>query len=129
MNTVFLRDKKSADGSVKYRMILNMKKLNKEFVELIHHKINTLNTCLDLMEPGRYMASIDLSNAFHTIPIHQDYTKYLKFRIGHQTYKYLVLPMGFRDSPRLFSKILKPVLSHLRSKSLLSSVYIDDFLI
>ena len=32
MNTVFLRDKKSADGSVKYRMILNMIRLNKNLL-------------------------------------------------------------------------------------------------
>ena len=127
MNTVFLREKKSAEGERKYRMILNMKKLNKDFVELIHHKINCLSTCLDLMEPDCFMASLDLSNAFHTIPMHPDFTKFLKFRIGHHIYKYLTLPMGFRDSPRLFAKILKPVLSHLRSKSLVSSVYIDDF--
>ena len=127
MNQVFLREKKSTNGETKFRMILNMKPLNKTFVEGIHHKMNTLNTCLDLMEPGCFMASIDLSNAFHTIPMHKDFTKFLKFRIGTQVYQYLVLPMGFRDSPRLFNKILKPVLAYLRNKSLLSSVYIDDF--
>ena len=127
MNQVFLREKKSTDAETKFRMILNMKPLNKTFVEGIHHKMNTLNTCLDLMEPGCFMASIDLSNAFHTIPMHKDFTKFLKFRIGTQVYQYLVLPMGFRDSPRLFNKILKPVLAYLRNKSLLSSVYIDDF--
>ena len=127
MNTVFLREKRNTGGETKYRMILNMKKLNKEHVELIHHKIEGLNSCVDLMEPNCFMASIDLSNAFHTIPIHPEFSKFLKFKIGSQIYKYLVLPMGFRDSPRLFAKILKPVLAHLRAKSLLSSVYIDDF--
>lgn len=128
LNTVFLREKKSTDdGVVKYRIILNMKKLNKENVELIHHKMDSLSSCLNLMEKNCFMASIDLSNAFHTIPMHPNFTKYLKFRIGQQTYQYLVLPMGFRDSPRLFSKILKPVLAYLRGQGLLSSVYTDDF--
>ena len=104
-----------------------MKKLNKGLVELIHHKINSLTTCLELMEPGCFMASIDLSNAFHTIPMHPELMKYLKFKVGTKIYRYLVLPMGFRDSPRLFCKILKPVLAYLRNQNLLSSVYIDDF--
>ena len=104
-----------------------MKTLNKRFVELIHHKINSLTTCLELMEPGCFMGSIDISNAFHTIPMHQEFTKYLKFKVGDTVYRYLVLPMGFRDSPRLFCKILKPVLAFLRNQNLLSSVYIDDF--
>ena len=37
--------------------------------------------------------------------------------------------MGYRDSPRLFCKILKPVLAHLRKKGFISSIYIDDFYI
>ena len=104
-----------------------MKSLNKQFVELIHHKMDSLKSCIYLMEKDCFMASIDLKNAFHTIPMDPEYTKYLKFQVGNKTYKYLVLPMGFRDSPRLFCKILKPVLAFLRKQSLLSSLYIDDF--
>ena len=128
MNSVFLREKRdSSPDNPKFRMILNMKTLNKQFVELIHHKMHSLSTCTDFMEPGCYMASIDLKDVFHTIPMDPFYTKYLKFKVGDTVYKYLVLPMGFRDSPKLFCKILKPVLAHLRSKGLISSIYIDDF--
>lgn len=128
INTVFLREKKdSTPDNPKYRMILNMKPLNKQYVKLTHHKINSLQTCCELLEPNGFMASIDLKNAFHTVPMHQEFTKFLKFVIEGQAYKYLVLPMGFRDSPRLFCKILKPVLANLRKKGFVSAVYIDDF--
>ena len=126
VNQVFLREKKSTEGK-KYRIILNMKKLNKDFIESIKHKSTSLQSCLDLMEPNCYMGSIDLANAFHTVPMHPDFTKYLKFTVKNITYKYLVLPMGYKDSARMFLKILKPVLAHLRAKSFLSSVYTDDF--
>ena len=127
MNNVFLREKK--DSSIpgkKFRMILNVKELNSH-VRYVHFKMDTLDTCLNLMEPSCYMASLDLSDAYHTIPMHPDSTKYLKFQLDSQIYKYLVLPQGFRDSPRLFTKLLKPVLAHLRARNFLSSVYIDDF--
>ena len=128
MNTVFLREKRdSTPSNRKFRMILNMKNLNKQFVELIHHKMHSLQTCLDLMEPNCYMASIDLKDAFHTIPMDPFFTKFLKFQVGSKVYKYIVLPMGYRDSPRMFCKILKPVLAYLRKKGHLSSLYIDDF--
>ena len=58
-----------------------------------------------------------------------DFTKYLKFEILGRVFKFLVLPMGFRDSPRLFCKILKPVLSFLRKKGFISSIYIDDIFV
>ena len=130
VNTVFLREKsESTVEKPKFRMILNMKRLNKNYVQLIHHKINSLESCLSLLEENWYMASIDLRNAFHTIPMHEHFTKFLKFIIDGQAYKYLVLPMGYRDSPRLFCKILKPALTHLRRQGFLSSLYIDDFFI
>ena len=105
-------------------MILNMKALNKSYVELIHHKMSSLQTCLDLMEPNWYLASIDLKNAFYTIPMDKEFTKYLKFCVDGNYYKFLVLPMGYRDAPRIFCKILKPVLAHLRKKGFLSSLYV-----
>ena len=82
VNTVFLREKSdSTVDNPKFRLILNMKRLNKNYVELIHHKINSLDSCLSLLEENWYMASIDLRNAFHTVPMHQDFTKFLKFII------------------------------------------------
>ncbi len=128
INTVFLREKgNSTPENPRYRMILNMKDLNKDFVTYTRHKMHSLQTCLDLMEPNCFMASIDLKDAFHTIPMDVQDSKYLKFYIGNTLYKYQVLPMGFKDSPRIFCKILKPVLAHLRRKGHSSSVFIDDF--
>ena len=125
MNNVFLVQKNTDEK--KYRCILNMKPLNKDYVELTHFKMDTLQTCLQLMQDKCYMASIDISNAYHHIPIHPDYSKYLKFELGTVTYQYLTIPQGYRDSPRVFTKCLKPVLKHLREKGFVSSVYIDDF--
>ena len=43
----------------KLNMILKMKTLNKEHVELIHHKIEGLASCLNSIEPNCFMASIE----------------------------------------------------------------------
>ena len=126
VNNVFLVQKKSDSNVKKYRCILNMKELNKEHIEYIHFKMDTLVTCLNLMQPMCFMASIDISNAYHHIPIFLEHSNYLKFELGLSTYKYLTLPQGYRDSPRIFTKCLKPVLQHLRERGLVSSIYIDD---
>ena len=79
VSTVFLREKRTfTDTSKKYRMILNVKQLN-IYVEYVHFKMDTLDSCLNLMDPDCYMASIDLENAYHSVPIHPDYTKFFKF--------------------------------------------------
>ena len=127
MNNIFLRPKKSAKSAMAYRPILNLKRFNKDFVEFTHFQMQGLKTVLDLVEPGCYMASIDLSNAYHSIPIHTDFTKFLKFKFEDQIYEYLVLPQGYKDSPRIFVKVLKPLLARLRAMGLINCVYLDDF--
>ena len=126
VSTVFLREKRTfADTTKKYRMILNVKQLNIH-VEYVHFKMDTLESCLNLMDPDCYMASIDLENAYHSVPIHPDYTKNFKFLVDNQLYKYRVLPQGYRDSPRIFTKPTKPVVAHLHDQGILCSFYIDD---
>ena len=41
--------------------------------------------------------------------------------------KFQSLPMGLTSSPRIFTKIMKPVLASLRQKGYTNSGYIDDF--
>jgi len=43
-------------------------------------------------------------------------------------YKYIALPNGLSSGPRLFTKLLKPPLSILRSKGHIVMAYIDDLL-
>ena len=118
---IFTRRKK--DGSL--RIILNLKPLNK-FVKYRHFKMDTLKTCINLMSRNCFMASLDLKDAYYSIPVSSQYQKYLKFMWGNKLYKFTVLPMGLACSPRLFTKIMKPVYAHLRSIGHISSGYLDD---
>ena len=129
VNTIFLREKRdSVITNKRYRLILNVKCLN-EYVLSNHFKMETLYTCLQMMKPNCFMASLDLKDAYFSIPVHNTSTKYLKFQFQGQTYKFLALPQGFKDSPRVFTKIMKPVLAHLRLQGVNASIYIDDIFI
>ena len=65
---IFLRPK--PDSS--FRKILNLKKLN-ECIEAPHFKMESIKNVLFMIEPGAWMAPVDLKDAFFTIPIHSDY--------------------------------------------------------
>ena len=45
------------------------------------------------------------------------------------TYQYNALPFGLATAPRVFTKLLKPVLAHLRAKGLRLVAYLDDILL
>ena len=122
ISPIFTRPKK--DGS--HRVIFNLKKLN-ESVTYHHFKSDTLETAIRLMRPGCYMTSIDLKDAYYSIPIAQEHQKYLKFIWRGQLYAFTSLPLGLTSSPRIFTKVLKPVFSYLRSQFGHTCLgYIDD---
>ena len=121
ISNIFTRPKK--DG--KHRMILNLSKLN-EFVEYHHFKMDTLESGIKLITPNCYMASIDLSDAYYSVHIHESDQKYLKFSWQGQLYQFMALPNGLSSGPREFTKLLKPPLSHIRAKNHTIIAYIDD---
>ena len=41
--------------------------------------MQTIQTCINLMSEGCYMAYIDVKNAYHYIPMDEKVTKFLKF--------------------------------------------------
>ena len=113
-----------SDGS--HRLIFNFKICN-EAVIFRHFKMDTLNTVLNLITPGAYMASLDLKHAYYTIPIAVEHRKFLKFVWNGQLYEFRTLPMGLSSSPRIFTKVMKPPLATLRQDGYTISGYLDDF--
>ena len=106
-------------------MILNLKELN-SFVEYEHFKMESLCSVTDMMTPNCYMASIDIKDAYYTVPIALEHQKYLKFAWRDTLYQYTCLPNGLSSAPRIFTKIMKLVFQTLRKQGHMSSSYIDD---
>ena len=121
VSNVFIRIKKN--GS--HRLILNLIKLN-VFIEYHHFKMDTIETVINLMRPNCFMCSIDLANAYYSIPVAKDHRRFLKFEWNNQMYQFTVLPNGLSSAPRIFSKVLKPVYAHLRQLGHVACGYIDD---
>ena len=67
--------------------------------------MGTLRSVLSLITPGCYLASLDLKDAYYSVPIHSDHTKLLKFIWKNQLYKLLALLNNLYCGPRKFYKI------------------------
>ena len=48
--------------------------------------MSNINSALDLITPGCFMASIDLISAYYAVPIHSNHKKYFKFVWENQLY-------------------------------------------
>ena len=111
------------DGS--HRMILNLKSLNQS-ITYYHFKMDNVWSAIRLMNPGCYMASIDLKDAYYSVPLHQQYQMFLKFWWKGKLYQFTCFPNGLSICPRKFTKLLKPIFSTLRKRGHVSVGYIDD---
>lgn len=124
ISPIFTRPKK--DGE--YRMILNLKELNKS-VEYLHFKMDTFEIALNLVKPDCFMASIDLRHAYYSVPIHKPHRRFLRFIWKDKIFQYTCFPNGIGLAPRKFTKLLKPVYAKLRQMGHSNSGYIDDSLL
>ena len=117
---VFLREKR--DGS--HRFILNLKKFNKQ-LDKIHFKMESIKNVIRMVTPGCWMASIDLKDAYYSIWVNPEHQRFLKF-YWDGAFQYVSMPNGYRDAPRIFTKLMKPIFGTLRQQGYQSVIYLDD---
>ena len=91
--------------------------------------MKNLVTLKSLLNKGDYMINLDLTDAYLTVPMHPDSRKFLRFLLGDKTYEFTAMPFGLNVAPRLFTKIMKPVVASLRSQGVRLIIYLDDILI
>ena len=78
---------------------------------------------------GDYLVSIDLKDAYFSIPIFKPHRKFLRFKWSDQTYEFTCLTFGYSLAPRVFTKVLKHVISHLRENGYRVVIFLDDILL
>ena len=123
-SSLFVRPKK--DGN--FRTILNLKQLNSE-CDTYHFKMESMKQVANMITPGCYLASLDIRDAFYSVPIFYKHKRFLKFSWEGIIYQFEVMPNGYVDAMRVFTKVLKPVFAYLRERGHSSVIYVDDSLL
>ena len=123
-SNLFLRPK--PDNT--FRVIFNLSEFN-DFVVKHHFKMDTIKDAINLLKPGCFLASIDFKHAYFSVSVCREDRKYLCFYWNNRVYQFTCLPQGLSSAPRVFTKLLKPVLAVLRQKGVVIMCYIDDSLL
>ena len=116
-------------NSSKRRLIHNMKWLNKN-VLLQPPKFRLVNVpqLRRIIQPGDFMVSLDLSDAYLHVPIHPESQHLLRFILRGQHYQWVTLPFGISWAPWLFTRITTPIRVFLQLRGICIPMYLDDFL-
>ena len=124
ISPIFFRTKQNG----KLRMILDLKQVNKS-VRYEHFKMQSLKDAQNLIERGDYFVKLDIQAAYDSAAIHAQDRKFLQFSVGEVTYQFRGWPNGLAEAPRLFTKMLKPVLALFGKLGMRTVMFIDDLLI
>ena len=79
--SIFLREEKEN----KHHLILNLKEFNKNVVYR-QFKMDNLKTAVNMMMQNCFLASLDLSEAYYSVPVTLTDQKYLFFKFEGQSY-------------------------------------------
>ena len=93
---------KKANGG--NRLIIDLSYLN-SFISKVHFRMEGVRDLKAMLQTNDFMASIDLADAFYSIPLHPISRNYVTFELNNQRYAFNVLSFGLSSSPRIFRKI------------------------
>ena len=88
-----------------------------------------LKCACKILNHNDFLCTIDLKNAFLSVRLGNKSRKYVKFTFNGLLYQFTSLPFGLSLSPLIFTKIMEPVILHLRSKGYWSNIHLDDALL
>ncbi|XP_069820999.1 uncharacterized protein [Dendropsophus ebraccatus] len=114
------------DGSV--RPILDLKRLNR-YVRLSHFRMESLRSVIASLEPGEFLSSVDIQDAYLHVPIYPPHQRFLRFAVGEEHYQFVALPFGLASAPRVFTKTMAAVMALLRARGVSVTPYLDDILV
>ncbi|CAF2061710.1 unnamed protein product [Rotaria magnacalcarata] len=115
---------KKSDGSK--RFVVDYTKLNLVTIRDSSPLPNMEETIMKLGKGFSYFSKLDLKSGFYQIPIRESDKKKTAFVTPFGLYQFNVLPMGLRNSPPTFQKVMTNALQFCRPFSL---VYLDDIVV
>ncbi|KAJ1177910.1 hypothetical protein NDU88_003162 [Pleurodeles waltl] len=116
--------------SGKVRLVQDLRKINDIIVKCCPVVPNPAVIMFQIPCDAEWFSVIDLSQAFFSVPLHEDSQFLFCFKFLDRVYSWCRIPQGFSESPSIFNQILKKDLEALELPFESTLVqYIDDLLV
>ena len=116
---------KPGGGKEKYRVIGNMRQLNKYFPGW-KMKFEDLRHFCSIFAADHFVFNLDLKAAYHTVLANPWLARLFGFHWDGSYWHWTCLPFGFRLSPFVFCRVVKQVVKLWRRAGLSVLSYVDD---
>ncbi|AAA92249.1 ORF B [Trichoplusia ni TED virus] len=115
-----------ASGKQKWRLVVDFRKLNEKTID-DKYPIPNISDVLDKLGKCQYFTTLDLASGFYQVEMDpQDISK-TAFNVEHGHFEFLRMPMGLKNSPSTFQRVMDNVLRGLQNNICL--VYLDDIIV
>ena len=111
----------------KKRLIFNGMYINRH-IERRRFVYEHVGMTRDLLEPGGFMWSCDLSSGYYHVELHPDFHQYVAFCLDGIYYQFAVMPFGLSIAPYVFTRITRELAQRWRAMGVRCISYIDDFI-
>ena len=93
--------------------------------------LDDLTSLHRVINRGDFMTVSDLDSGYWHVPVHPDFQTFLGLHFvlpsGQTLYwVWTCMPLGIIDAAWIFTKLTKPIMSHLRKRGKRCTIYIDD---
>lgn len=122
-NNLTLAARRTMDGTViKYRVCLDPRELNNNLEEIDRFPLPLITDIIDKAAGHKYFTTIDLSQAYHRMPIDEESRKYTAFTYEGKQYVFAKAPFGLSPLVSHFQRGITKILGGLVH----CSPYLDD---
>ncbi|KAL7292694.1 hypothetical protein TKK_0013817 [Trichogramma kaykai] len=118
--------KPGPDGSPKWRVVIDFRELNKKTVGDAYPLPN-ITDIMDQLGEASYFSTFDLASGFHQITMKSEDKLKTAFSTLNGHYQYCRMPMGLKNAPATFQRLMDRVLRGLQNTEML--VYLGDIII
>lgn len=117
--------KPDASGKTKWRLVVDFRKLNEKTID-DKYPIPNIVEVLDKLGNCQYFSTLDLTKAFYQVQLDPRDIYKTGFNVERGHYEFLRMPMGLKNSPSTFQRVMDDVLKDLLNRCCV--VYQDDIL-
>lgn len=118
--------KADASGKTKWRIVVDFRKVNEKTID-DKYPIPNIADVLDKLGNCHYFTTLDLASGFYQVEMNPSDIHKTAFNVEHGHFEFLRMPMGLKNSPSTFQRVMDNVLRDLQNTVCL--VYLDDIIV
>lgn len=123
---ILVPKKLDASNEKKFRLVVDFRKLNEKTQSEIF-PLPAIDQILNQLGNSTYFSILDLASGFHQITLDKDSQPKTAFSTPNNHYEFLKMPMGLKNAPSTFQKLMNSVLAGLQTSQCF--VYLDDIIV